>query len=56
MQMNSCLKIILLQIYALEDGNAISLWETIGKVSVLDAERYSYIDWSMYVCSVPALL
>nr|GMC77315.1 uncharacterized protein LOC109187967 [Ipomoea batatas] len=43
-------------IYALEDGNASSLWETIGKVSVLDAERYSYIDWSMYVCNVPALL
>nr|GLL23373.1 uncharacterized protein LOC109187967 [Ipomoea trifida] len=38
----------LIKIYALEDGNASSLWETIGKVSVLDAERYSYIDWSIF--------
>ncbi|CAH9119647.1 unnamed protein product, partial [Cuscuta europaea] len=38
----------LIKIYALEDGNAMSLWEIIGNVSVLSAERFIYIDWSLF--------
>lgn len=45
------LKMRLLQIYAIEDGEAQSAWENIaGQVPVLSPGKYGYIDWTMYVC------
>ncbi|RAL43748.1 hypothetical protein DM860_014249 [Cuscuta australis] len=38
----------LIKVYALEEGNARPLWEKIAEVSVLVAERYSSIDWSIF--------
>ncbi|KAK4359711.1 hypothetical protein RND71_021940 [Anisodus tanguticus] len=39
----------MIKIYAMEDGNARSIWEEIGgQVSILTAERYGLIDWSIF--------
>ncbi|KAK3015816.1 hypothetical protein RJ639_007556 [Escallonia herrerae] len=38
-----------LKIYAIEDGEARSMWEKIGvQVSILSLERYGHIDWSLF--------
>ena len=38
------------QIFAIENGNARSMWEQLGDhISILVPESYSHIDWSMYV-------
>ncbi|KAK4799751.1 hypothetical protein SAY86_025116 [Trapa natans] len=37
------------KIYAIEDGPARSMWETIGThIWILDPEHYGHIDWSIY--------
>nr|XP_016450929.1 PREDICTED: uncharacterized protein LOC107775689 [Nicotiana tabacum] len=39
----------MIKIYAVEDGIARSIWEEIGgQVSILTAERYDLIDWSIF--------
>ncbi|KAK6775254.1 hypothetical protein RDI58_026255 [Solanum bulbocastanum] len=39
----------MIKIYAVEDGIARSIWEEIGgKVSILTADRYDLIDWSIF--------
>ncbi|XP_060182688.1 uncharacterized protein LOC132612607 isoform X2 [Lycium barbarum] len=39
----------MIKMYAVEDGNARSIWEEIGgQVSILTAERYDLIDWSIF--------
>ncbi|XP_059666007.1 uncharacterized protein LOC132311881 isoform X2 [Cornus florida] len=38
-----------LKIYAMEDGEARSMWEKIGgRISLLNSERYGHIDWSIF--------
>lgn len=45
------------QIYAIEDGEARSMWDKIGgRVSILSPESYPHIDWSMYVLSFGVLV
>lgn len=38
------------QIFALENGNARTMWEQLGgRISILGFESYGQMDWSMYV-------
>ncbi|GAB2270196.1 hypothetical protein Dimus_005100 [Dionaea muscipula] len=39
----------ILKLYAMEDGDARTMWEQIGgRMSILNLERFGHLDWSLY--------